>query len=101
MSNNAIHDRIATIARQEFAQLYASVEDQAEAMAAAVMTGLREDGCAVVELPEPDANGDFGFGVTVDEGEVLDPEGETCAPSFVRQYAAALLAAANTAERAE
>ena len=41
----ALHERIARIARQEFSQLYASVDDQAEAMAAALITelGLTEE----------------------------------------------------------
>lgn len=40
MSTNAIHARLARIARDELKQQYASVEDQADAMAAAVMTEL-------------------------------------------------------------
>ena len=47
----ALHERIARIARQEFSQLYASVEDRADAMAAAILTGLREDGYRITNEP--------------------------------------------------
>lgn len=42
---NYTHERIARIARQELSKhRYVSMEDQADAMAAAIITGLREDG---------------------------------------------------------
>jgi hypothetical protein len=102
---NVIHERIARIARQELSQRYASVDDQADAMAAAILTGLREDGVAVVELPKPDEDGRFWFRevcyVYVDpEDQMIMTQRDTTHGDAddARETAAALLAAADAAE---
>jgi predicted nucleic acid-binding protein len=110
VSADVIHARIARIARQEFAQRYDSVEDQADAMAAAIMTGLREDGIAIVELPDSDGQDDDGqeyfgdFDIRVDhtgrgtEYPSIYIDGRPSDPEAARREAADLLAAANAAE---
>lgn len=73
-----LHARIARIARQEFAQLYASVDDQADAMAAAILNGLREDGTLPVASPSAAWNletGDLIAFVAVPPAAVDDPAG--------------------------
>jgi hypothetical protein len=106
MSANTIHERIARIARDELDQLYVSKDDQAQAMAAAVMTGLREDGVAIVELPEPLMDVQpFGvqwrgeaWSAYRDDTMVCTTSKVALTPAAAREYAAGLLAAASAAE---
>jgi hypothetical protein len=43
MMNSALHDRIARIARDILKERFTSIEDQADAMAAAIITELAPD----------------------------------------------------------
>lgn len=107
--------RLTRIARQVGAELYATPEDEAEAMAAAVIDGLR-DGYAIVELPEPsyidDPEDDVkGYGFNGGPGTALTEHGvyaygtlvfdqyDGWTPEQARTIASWWLAAADAAER--
>jgi hypothetical protein len=104
---STLHSRLSRIALQELAgQAYVTVEDQALAMAAAILNNA--EGYAVVELPEPlpgRVTGEFprwelaGAVVLADMvfNEVLC-EGISVGPSDARGIAARLIAAADAIE---
>lgn len=84
---------------QEWAEEYTQAQrDEFAASIPRLLAALKAAGIAVVELPVADGQGQFGFGVHAEAGDVIDLDGDNCAPPFARSYAGALLAAADAAE---
>lgn len=101
----ALHDRLTRIALQELTgQAYATVDDQAAAMAAVMINNA--EGYAVVELPEPLVDMQpFGLQWSGEDWSAYRDSDMVCTtskvgltPTAAREYAAGLLAAAAAAE---